>query len=102
MDHDITVVQFGQGFASMNEPSKALERCLLDGSINHGGHPVLRWMASNVAREEDPAGNIKPSKKASKEKIDGIVSLVMGLGRAMLQEQDNADYDDGGRGLMMV
>lgn len=98
-DHDVMVVQFGQGFASMNEPSKGLERLLLNGAINHGGHPVLRWMAGNVAREEDSAGNIKPSKKSSKEKIDGIVALVMALGRALLHEQAVADYQDDGQGL---
>jgi phage terminase large subunit-like protein len=76
-------VAFGQGFASMSAPSKELEKLLLAKELAHGGHPVLKWMAGNVAVEEDAAGNIKPSKKSSKEKIDGIVMLVMALGRAM-------------------
>lgn len=101
-DHDMTVVEFGQGFASMNEPSKSLERVLLDRRVSHGGQPVLRWMAGNVALEQDAAGNIKPSKKASKERIDGIVTLVMALGRAMCHEESCKDYDDEGRGLLVV
>jgi phage terminase large subunit-like protein len=48
-------------------------------------HPVLRWMASNVAVETDAAGNLKPSKKKSTERIDGIVAGVMAQGRALLQ-----------------
>jgi phage terminase large subunit-like protein len=71
---------FGQGYASMTAPSKMLEGRIVDGTLRHGGHPVLRWMAGNVAAEMDAAGNIKPSKKASTEKIDGIVALVMALG----------------------
>jgi phage terminase large subunit-like protein len=71
---------FGQGFASMNSPAKHLESLIADGTLAHGGHPVLRWMASNVAVETDAAGNIKPSKKASTERIDGIVALCMALG----------------------
>ncbi len=52
--------------------------------LRHGNNPVLRWMASNVAVETDAAGNLKPSKRKSKEKIDGIVALIMALGRGMV------------------
>jgi phage terminase large subunit-like protein len=78
-----TVVQFGQGFASMSAPTKELERLLLRKGIRHGGNPVLRWMADNVAIKQDPAGNIKPDKHKSTERIDGIVALVMAIGRAL-------------------
>lgn len=101
-DHDVTIVKVGQGYASMNEPTKALMRIALENSLNHGGHKVLRWMAGNVAVEQDPAGNIKPSKRASNEKIDGIVALVMALGRALLHEQGVRDYEDDGHGLYVL
>ena len=77
------LVQFGQGFASMSGPSKELERVVLDGMLAHGDNPVLSWMASNVVVRIDPAENIKPDKEKSRERIDGIVALVMALGRAM-------------------
>ena len=47
-----------------------------------GGNPVLRWMAGNVSLETDAADNWKPSKKKSRERIDGIVALIMALERA--------------------
>ena len=47
------------------------------------GHPVLRWMAGNVALTADPAANVKVDKQRSHEKVDGIVALVMAIGRAM-------------------
>jgi phage terminase large subunit-like protein len=56
--------------------------------LRHGGNPVLRWMASNVAIETDAAGNIKPSKRRSTERIDGIVATVMALGRAVVAQGD--------------
>jgi phage terminase large subunit-like protein len=68
----------------MTAPSKELERLVLAGKIRHGGHPLLRWAASNVVVQTDPAGNIKPSKDKSTERIDPIVALVMALGRATL------------------
>ena len=81
-DDGFVVVQFGQGFASMSAPTKELERMLLSKRLRHGGNPVLRWMASNVAVVQDAAGNMKPAKDKSSERIDGIVALIMAIGRA--------------------
>ena len=82
-----TVVPFGQGFVSMSSPTKEFEKLILSGRLGHGNNPVLRWMASNVSVEFDAAENIKPSKRKSTERIDGIVAAVMALGRAIAQEQ---------------
>lgn len=90
-----TMVLMRQGMLSMNEPTKLLLRLLLDGRLRHGGHPVLRWMACNAAGQTDAAGNVKPDKAASAEKIDGIVALIMGLGRAGLCVVPTNPYDDG-------
>ena len=56
--------------------------------ISHGGNPVLTWMADNVVVEHDPAGNIKPAKNKSTEKIDGIVALIMAPDRALHGESN--------------
>lgn len=79
----LTVVPFRQGYASMSPAAKELEKRLLARGFAHGGNPVLRWMANNAAVEQDPAGNIKPSKRKSTERIDGIVALTMAIGRSM-------------------
>src|SRR5436190_4568578 len=99
-----TVITFGQGYASMNAPTKKLEEIILAGKLAHGGHPVLRWMASNVSIETDTAGNWKPSKKKSIERIDGIVGLVMGLDRATTQPVDVllTIYEKEGRGFITL
>jgi len=84
-DDGFNMVQCRQGFISMNEPSKELERLVLSGDLNHGGHPVLRWMAANIAVKLDPAANIKPDKQASGGRIDGIVGLIMAIRGATLE-----------------
>ena len=84
-DSGAKVIEFNQGFRSMSEPTKELEKLIVQGNLAHGGNPVLRWMASNVSVETDPAGNVKPSKRKSTERIDGIVALVMAIGRAIAQ-----------------
>lgn len=76
----INVLGFGQGYGSMSSCTKQLEAFVVSGRLLHGGHPVLAWQASNVAVQSDHAGNIKPSKAKSTERIDGIVALVMALG----------------------
>lgn len=90
------VMEFGQGYRSMSEPTKELEKLVMEKMLAHGGNPVLRWMASNVSVESDPAGNLKPSKKKSTEKIDGIVATVMALGLAIADPQGPSIYDERG------
>lgn len=92
-----TVVPFGQGFKDMSPPTKRLMELVLEKSIAHGGHPVLRWMMDNIFVRTDPAGNIKPDKEKSTEKIDGAVATIMGLDRAIRNEGSTGSvYDERG------
>ena len=75
----IPCVPMRQGFGSLSAPTKSLEKSILNRTLRHDGHPVLRWNISNVAVESDPAGNLKPSKDKSTEKIDGVVALIMAV-----------------------
>lgn len=84
----IELVPFGQGFISMNDAVCAIERHLLAKSITHNGDPVLAWASSNTILAEDPAGNRKPDKKRSKEKIDPMVALGMAMARAEEKIED--------------
>ena len=81
------MVEFRQGFGSMSAPTRELEKLIVSCKLAHGGNPVTRWMAANVAVAQDPAGNLKPAKDKSTERIDGIVALIMALGRAMLPQE---------------
>ena len=83
------MVEFGQGFASMNPPMKELERLILSGKIRHGNHPVLTWMMDNLIARLDPAGNMKPDKEKSRDKIDGAVALIMALDLALRNPINN-------------
>lgn len=96
-----TVVPFGQGFKDMSPPSKRLMELVLERNIAHGGHPVLRWMMDNIFVRTDPAGNIKPDKEKSTEKIDGAVAAIMGLDRAIRNEGSTGSvYDE--RGILSI
>ena len=75
----LVCVKMRQGFASLSAPSKSLESAILSRRIRHDGDPVLRWNMSNMSVESDAAGNIKPSKELSTEKIDGGYALIMAI-----------------------
>ena len=93
---------FGQGYGSMSAPTKEFEKLVLTEKIEHFGNPVLRWMLASIAIMTDPAGNIKPDKSKSTQKIDGIVASIMALGEWMTAqaEEDNNPYNQ--RGMLTL
>lgn len=78
---------FGQGFPSMNGATKGFLSLVLGKKLRHAGHPVLRWMASNFAVETNSAGDLRPCKKRSGDKIDGIVALIMAVGQSLAGDE---------------
>jgi phage terminase large subunit-like protein len=92
----VKTVEVRQGVASLSEPSKELEKLVVAGRLRHGGNPVLRWMANNVAIREDASGNIRPDKDRSSERIDGIVSTIMALSRGIQDLYQPSRYDTEG------
>jgi phage terminase large subunit-like protein len=88
------VREFPQGIISMNAPFREFLELIILGRLHHDGNAVLRWMASNTAAEIR-GGLMKPSKDKSAEKIDGIVSAVMGLGVAMVGDGETSWYTPG-------
>ncbi len=100
-DLGFTVVPFGQGFKDMSPASNELMRLVLSGNLAHDGNPVLRWMMDNIFVRKDPAGNIKPDKEKSTEKIDGVIATIMALDRAVKHTGvSDSVYDE--RGLFVI
>lgn len=98
-----TVVPFGQGFKDMSPSTKELMKLVLEKRIVHGAHPVLSWMMDNIFIRTDPAGNIKPDKEKSTEKIDGAVATIMALDRAIRNSalvESTSVYDE--RGIFVL
>ena len=88
------MVPFGMGFLSLTAPSKEFERLVNRGQFVHGGNPVMRWQAANVAAKRDPMDNLKPDKSKSKGKIDGIVAGIIALGVAIYGQSETFVYNE--------
>lgn len=92
MNAGVDMIEFRQTIGNFAEPTKAFERLLLSGKMRHNGCPVLRWMAGNVAVWMDANANMRPDKKNSADKIDGIVASIMGLAQAMADDHQEAGF----------
>lgn len=105
-DRGQPTVKVPQTAPRLNDPCKALESALAERRLWHAGNPVLRWMADNVELEVTGDGLMKPSKKRSGEKIDGIAALVTALFVASIpmEEQPEVTFvpfnDNGGEEAM--
>jgi len=86
-------VEMRQGWVTMAPAIKELERAIVGGKFQHGGHPVLRWNFDNLAVETDKAGNKSFHKGKSRERIDGAVAAAMAVARAAAGEDDRSIYD---------
>lgn len=91
-DEGITLplVKFIPGFKSYAPAMDAFESAILQRRMLHNGSPILRWQASNVVPEMDAAGNRKPSKARSIDRIDGLVSAIMACGLAAAQPEQKS------------
>lgn len=56
----------------------------------------------NIYIKTDPAGNIKPNKEKSAEKIDDTVATIMALDRAIRCGNDNGENVYSERGLLII
>lgn len=83
---ELPLSEFVPGFKSYAPAVDAFERAVLQRRMRHNGSPILKWQAGNVIIEPDAAGNRKPSKAKSIDKIDGIVSAIMACGLAATDE----------------
>lgn len=87
-DIELPLVEFVPGFKSYAPACDAFERAVLGRRMQHNGSPIMKWQAGNVIVETDAAGNRKPSKAKSGDKIDGIAAAIMAVGLAERSRPD--------------
>lgn len=97
---EVPMVKVGQGFSSMSSPLKEINRLVLKGTtrnptLRHARNPVMRWMIDNLRVAMDAAGNVKPDKAKSMEKIDGVSALATAFAVALASEpEERSAYED--------
>ena len=80
-DNSIPVKKVGQGMAVLSNPSKHVEKLIMQNQIKHNGNPFLGWQLGNCEVYEDVNGNIKIRKNEADKsaKVDGIIALIIAM-----------------------
>lgn len=87
----IEVYEFRQGLKSYSNASKEFEALLMAGRISHDGNPITAWMAGNVSVRVDSNENYMPYKSSQTLRVDGIMTMVMGVGMWLAGAQDGKE-----------
>lgn len=87
---EIPLVPIGQGFKDGTLMVESIENAILNVSIKHDNHPVLKWNAMNVKAVRDPAGNRKFDKSSRTSRIDGFVAMAMSLRAKEMDDGNDA------------
>jgi phage terminase large subunit-like protein len=95
-EYGINMVEHRQGYVSMSEPTKKLHAHIVEEKLAHGGNKVLRWNADNLEVKIDASENVRPVKANTKKRIDGIITLIMALGRALATFEKKSKYESQG------
>ena len=97
----LKVVRVPQSYLNLSTPTRMWERGVVGHTLRHDRNPVLSWAMSNVVVEQDFAGNARPSKRKSVEKIDPVVAAVVAISASLHDEKVTASpYEK--RGLIWL
>lgn len=72
----LLVVEVPQNRAQLSETAKQFEADVLDGLVDGGGNELLTWSISNAVAPPDDKGNIFPSKRRSRGRIDPVMAAL--------------------------
>jgi phage terminase large subunit-like protein len=93
----LDMIEVTQGYNLMSEPSQVFEALVLARRVRHNGHPILRWNVQNTAvKHSNDNRMIIPYKPHRTKRIDGVTAAIMGLGRAMIAEDETSVYETRG------
>lgn len=84
MNEGFECVEVRQGYRTMSEPTKDIEKLIIEKKLITFNNPILKWAFSNCVAKIDPAGNVKLDKSKATQKIDPVISGVTAHVRAML------------------
>ncbi|MGZ9204862.1 MAG: terminase large subunit [Nitrospira sp.] len=88
LDRGLACLPVKQDSGSMTAAIRELEQVVEDRRLRHDGHPILRWCASNTCIKANSAGEIKPAKHRSRDRIDVAVASMFALWLIPLSQGD--------------
>jgi phage terminase large subunit-like protein len=95
MAEGVNCVEMRQTVLTFSEPMKTLDGLIRAGKMRHNGDPVMTWMIGNCVAKEDAKANVFPRKNREQDKIDGVIALLMALGRCLVNDVNTGVIESG-------
>lgn len=92
VDEEINCIEFKQGIMNVSPAVKDYERGALKGEMATNNNPVYNYMIGCAEVYSDSNGNqkvIKPDRRSSTKRIDGVIMSFMSYYRAKLDLSEN-------------
>ncbi len=91
-ENGFDMIEVRQGFKTESAPLKQMKADLMDKKINYNNNPILKWNLSNAAIKKDDNENIMLSKEKSRQRIDGVASLMDAYVIFVNKQQEYLNY----------
>ena len=87
-------IEVPQNVGQMSSPSKEFEADVLEGLVDAGGNPLMRWCVSNAVVQRDQKDNIYPIKtgKKSRGRIDPVIATLLAHKVGMVEPEAPKQY----------
>jgi phage terminase large subunit-like protein len=90
IEEGLPLVEITQRAMFFTPPLIQVENLVLEKKLRHDGNPVMTWMVSNLVVKVSKFNELRsPTKERAENKIDGPMAMLMALGRALAQPEDD-------------
>lgn len=93
-DEGLSPITIVQNYTNMSDPMKEVEAAIASGRFHHDGNPIMTWCIANVIGKTIPGNDdrVRPIKQGNDNKIDGAVTLIMGVGQLLVPPEKQPEY----------
>ena len=95
IEEGLPLVEITQRALFFTPPLIQVENLVLEKKLKFDGNPVMTWMVSNLVVKVSKFNELRsPTKERPENKIDGPMAMLMALGRALANPENN-DIEQG-------
>lgn len=92
IEEGLPLVEIAQRALFFTPPLIQVENLVLEKKLKFDGNPVMTWMVSNLVVKVSKFNELRaPTKERPENKIDGVMAMLMALGRALLTESQEIE-----------
>jgi phage terminase large subunit-like protein len=88
------IIEFRNTVPNMSPAMYEMEAAIISGRFHYDSNPVMTWMLSNLVAKIDAKDMVFPRKQKPENKIDGVIALIMAVGRFMVADELGMNIDD--------